>query len=203
MFYDLSKLRACGEDVVIDELVRIRYPELVEIGSHVAIDAFFHASAELELASYIHIGPHVSVIGGKGAKLVMRDYTALAAGCRIICTSDDFMGSGMTNPMIPEPHHGTVLRSTIVMEKHSLLGTNCVVFPEVHIGEGAVAAACSVIKNDMAPWTIYQGNPAVAKGTRRSDRILSLEAAMHAQRCDTNSPPTAFPSDHSKPEGRS
>jgi acetyltransferase-like isoleucine patch superfamily enzyme len=187
MPYDTSKLRACGEDVVIDELVRIRYPHLVEIGSHAAIDAFFHVSTAMELGSYIHVGPHVSVIGGKDAKLIMKDYTAIAAGCRIICTTDDFLGTGMTNPMIPAPFHSAVLHSTIVMEKHSVLGTNCVVFPQVHIGEGAFVGACSVVKHDLEPWTIYLGNPAVPQMRRRSSKILAFEAQLQACRDDLQS----------------
>ena len=31
LFFDLSKLKSCGANVIIGKTVRIRYPELVEI----------------------------------------------------------------------------------------------------------------------------------------------------------------------------
>lgn len=180
MSYDTSRLAACGDDVRIDDAVVIRYPRRVRIGSHVAIDGFVHVSTGLELGDYIHVGPLVSIVGGRHARLMMSDFCGIAAGCRIICAGDDLLGSGMTNPMIPRPCHAKVTVTTVLMEKHSVLGTNCVVFPGVRIGEGAVAAACSVIKNDMEPWTVYAGNPAVPKAPRPRKRILALEAQLRA-----------------------
>lgn len=181
MAYDTRKLKYCGKDVLISDEVVIRYPELVSIGHHVAIDSFVHISTALDIGSYVHIGPMVSIIGGKQAKLVMRDFTGIAAGCRIICSSDDFLGTGLTNPMVPDAYHANVYATTIVMEKHSLLGTNCVVHPSVRISEGAAVGSCSVVKRDLDPWTIYSGNPAVAIGPRSKKRILKLEAKLWAE----------------------
>lgn len=38
--------------------------------------------------------------------------------------------------------------------------------PGVTVGEGAVLAARGVAFRDLAPWTVYQGNPATAKSAR-------------------------------------
>lgn len=178
MPFDNRILAGCGDDVLIDQLVVIRYPELVRIGDHVAIDGFFHASTALELGNYIHIGPHVSVVGGKTARLILKDFSGIAAGCRIICSTDDFLGSGMTNPMVPLAYHGKVEVTAVVLEKHALLGTNCIVFPGVRVGEGAVAAVGSVIKKDMEPWTVYSGSPARPRAPRPRNAILVLEAKL-------------------------
>ena len=181
MPYNTGKLKYCGKDVLISGQVVIRYPELVSIGDHVAIDGFVHISTALDIGSYVHIGPLVSIIGGKQAKLVMRDFTGIAAGCRIICSSDDFLGTGLTNPMVPDAYHSHVYVTTIVMEKHSVLGTNCVVHPGVRICEGAAVGSCSLVKKDLEPWTIYSGTPAVAIGPRSKKRILELEAKLWAE----------------------
>jgi galactoside O-acetyltransferase len=57
-------------------------------------------STEALIGDYVHIAPYVCVIGGEKAKLVMGDYSGIAAGSKIICGSDDFT-KGMMNPQVP------------------------------------------------------------------------------------------------------
>jgi acetyltransferase-like isoleucine patch superfamily enzyme len=40
------------------------------------------------------------------------------------------------------------------------IGVNAVILKGVHIGEGAIVGAGSVVTKDVAPWTIVGGNPA-------------------------------------------
>ena len=40
------------------------------------------------------------------------------------------------------------------------IGRNSVILPGVHIGDGAVIAAQSVVSRDVPPYTVYGGNPA-------------------------------------------
>lgn len=40
------------------------------------------------------------------------------------------------------------------------IGMNCVILKGVSIGEGAVVGACSVVSEDVEPWTVVMGNPA-------------------------------------------
>ena len=39
--------------------------------------------------------------------------------------------------------------------------------PGLRVGEGAVAGANATITKDMSPWTVYLGNPAKKKGSRK------------------------------------
>lgn len=181
MPYDNSRLKSCGNDVLISDQVIIKYPELVSIGDHVAIDGFVYISTALEIGSYVHIGPHVSIIGGRDGRLVMQDFSGMAAGCRIVCASDDWLGSGMTNPMIPEKYRGKVTIGTTVMGRHALLGTNCVVHPHVLVGEGAAVGSCSLVRNSLEPWAIYAGTPAVRIGPRPRRRILEYEQRLFTE----------------------
>jgi len=182
MLFDVTKLKQCGQDVRISDQVCIRSPHLVSVGDHVAIDSFTHITTALELGNYIHIGPHVSIIGGSKTAFIMRDFAAVAAGCRIICASDEvILGTGIAAPFVPARFRNVVRSAPVIMEKHSVLFTNCVVMPGVRLGEGAVAAACSVIKEDLEPWTVYQGDPAVAVCRRRSKHVLELEAELLAE----------------------
>ena len=182
--YDYTLLNSCGKDVFISTNADIRRPHLVNIGNHVAIDPFVVITTSLEIHNYVHIAPHCSIIGGAKAKLIMKDFSGFAAGCRIICASDDYKGNALINPTIPEEFL-SVTYSTITMERFATLGTNVVVHPGVTIGEGAVVGSCSLVTKDIEPWGIYVGIPAKRVGDRRKDKILEY-ANILSQR-DINS----------------
>lgn len=160
-----------GIDVRISPQALISHPEAVTMGDHNAIDAFVVVTTVLELGSYIHIAPHCSIIGGIQSKLVMKDFSGLAAGCRVVCGSDGYKGEGLTNPVVPIEYR-RVTFSTVTLEKYVVLGTNVVVHPGVTIGEGTVVGSCSLVTKDLEPWGIYLGIPAKRVGDRRKDKIL-------------------------------
>jgi len=93
-----------GEDVYINEITSITRPDLVKIGNHVAIDFGFVCTTGLVLGDYIHISPHVSVIGGKKTSLILEDFCFISTGSRMICGSDLFQGDGLIGPIIPEKY---------------------------------------------------------------------------------------------------
>lgn len=49
----------------------------------------------------------------------------------------------------------------ITIEDKVWIGMNCTILNGVTIGEGAIIGACSVVRNDVEPWTVVAGNPAV------------------------------------------
>ena len=132
----------------------------------------------MKLGSYIHIGPGCSVIGGKAASFTMEDFSGLSAGCRIACSTDDYLGSGLTNPTVPPGMRAKVTIGTVVMRKHSLLGTGCVVHPNVVIGEGSVVGSLGLVRKTLDPWGVYVGIPAVWIKTRASAIILMHEHGL-------------------------
>ncbi|MBI5396614.1 MAG: acyltransferase [Verrucomicrobia bacterium] len=161
-----------GTDVRISPHAVIVHPDLVEIGDHVAIDPFTVITTAAAIGSYIHIAPHCSIIGGRNAKLVMKDFSGLSAGCRIICSSDDFKGGGIICPFVPMKYRAVTF-STVTLERFAQLGTNVILMPGITVGEGAVAGAGALITKDMEPWGIYIGSPARKVGERRKDKILA------------------------------
>ena len=70
---------------------------LVTMLQLILVFIFLH---KLTLDLLCHIAPYVCVIGGEKAKLIMDDFSGIAAGSKIICGSDDFT-KGMMNPQIP------------------------------------------------------------------------------------------------------
>ena len=55
IFFNIADLKSCGVNVIIGKTVRIRYPELVEIGDNVIIDDFCYISTSLSISSNVHI----------------------------------------------------------------------------------------------------------------------------------------------------
>ncbi len=58
-----------------------------------------------------------------------------------------------------DPAFGLIVQP-IRLRAGSWAGAKCVICPGVEFGEGAVAAAGSVVVKSLEPWTIYAGNPA-------------------------------------------
>lgn len=178
----MYKLKKVGKNVQIAPHVYIRYPELVEIGNNVIIDEFVHITTALKLGDFIHIGPQVSIIGGRKSKLVMRDFSGLSAGAIIVCTSDDFSGRSLTNPAVPENFRSGMRFSTIEIGRHCVIGTNSVVMPGVKIGDGSVIGTMSLAIKNVKPWGVYFGVPVKKIYDRDRQALLAAEKRFKKNR---------------------
>ena len=150
-----------GNDVFIDEWTKFKRPELVNIGNHVAIDWGFFCTTGLEIGDYVHIAPHVSCIGGKDGKLIVKGFNNIMAGSRIICGSDRFDDSGIGGALIPDEFRGRVIVGNVIMEEFANIGTNSIVLPNSILRKGVLLAAGSLLIGDTEEWGVYKGNPAV------------------------------------------
>ena len=169
------KFKKIGKNVEIGRNVYFRYPELVEIGDNVIIDEFCYFTTSLIIESYVHIAPFCSVIGGKKSKLIMREFSGLSAGCRVVCGSDDYSGIGLTNPTVPKKYRVKSKATTVEIGKHAVLGTNCVVHPATNIGEGVAVGSMSLVTKDLEPWWVYIGIPSKKLKRRTMEIVKSLE----------------------------
>jgi putative colanic acid biosynthesis acetyltransferase WcaF len=65
-----------------------------------------------------------------------------------------------------DPAFGLVIRP-ITVGDGAWIGARVLLCPGVDVAESAVAAAGSIVVNDLEPYTVYAGNPAVAIRTRK------------------------------------
>ena len=171
--FDVSQLKACGEDVFISATAEIRRPHLVSVGSHVAIDSGVYITTEAVIGDYTHLSPYITVIGGAKSKVIIEDFVTIAAGSRLIAGSDKFSGAGFTSVTVPEKYRDDVHFSTIHIKRFAGIGTNVVIMPGVTIAEGSVIGACALVTKDTEPWTIYMGVPAKPVKTRPKEKMLA------------------------------
>lgn len=170
--YDYSLLKAIGSNSFISANVEIRRPHLVTVGNNVAIDTGFYLTTQAEIADYIHVAPYITCIGGEKGKLIMEDFTTIAAGCRLICSGDHHMGAGLIGPTIPDKYRDDVTYGNVHLKRFASIGTNSVVMPGVTLAEGSVLGACSFLTKDTEPWTIYVGTPAKPVKIRPHQKMM-------------------------------
>lgn len=163
--------KSIGNDVIISDLAIIKHPHLCEIGNHVAIDNGVTVSTKLSIGDYVHVSPYVCMIGGKNSSVVLKHFSFVAAGTKIVAGSEDYTGIGLVGPIIPVQYR-TLHLTNVTFEKYSGCGVNCSIMPGVTLGEGAVLGANSLATKDLEPWTIYVGSPARPIKTRKKDIIL-------------------------------
>lgn len=161
-----------GEEVFISRKASIYGAENISIGSHVRIDDFVVLSGKISIGNYVHIAVSTVLFGGK-AGICIQDFANLSSRIAVYAISDDYSGAYMTNPMIPEKYKNTT-EAGVMIGKHVIIATGCTILPDVSLGEGCAVGAMSLVKKDVAPWTVVAGIPAIYIKPRKQ-KILELE----------------------------
>ncbi|MCZ4696348.1 hypothetical protein DWB61_16925 [Ancylomarina euxinus] len=174
IFFDRNQLKQCGKNVIIGKTVRIRYPELVEIGDNVIIDDFTYISTRLKLHNNVHISSGSKIIGGRNSYVEMFEFSTLAPNVVLSAGSDDYT-SGIATPMVPLEYKGDAIIGEIILKKHCIVGAGSVVLPNVVFEEGACVGALSLVNKNLKSYSLYAGVPAKMIKYRNKEEILTLE----------------------------
>lgn len=161
-------LKSYGKDVKISRYARLYSPERIIIGDNVRVDDFCILSGDITLGSHIHISAYVALYGSMGIEL--EDYTGISPMTTVYSAMDDFGGDYLIGPIHPK-EKTNVTGGKVLIKKFVQIGTHCVVFPNLTIGEGSVVGACSMVKKSLHSWGIYYGKPAICKGERKKNVI--------------------------------
>jgi len=166
-----------GEHVLIDSSARFYGAERISIGSHVRIDAFAVLSAGRDgigIGSHVHIAVGAFLTGQ--ARIEVHDFAGISFQSAIFSSNDDYFGTGLTGPTIPD-HFRQVTSAPVTLEEHVIVGASCVILPGVTIGHGAAVGALTLVRHDVLPWTIVSGHTARTVARRQKD-ILELEVQL-------------------------
>lgn len=162
--------KSIGSGCKISRYARFYGINNMVIGDNVRIDDFCILSGKLTIGSNIHISAYVALYGKMG--IILEDYTGISPRSTIYSAMDDFSGNFLIGP-IHEPSKTNVSGGLVILRKYSQIGANCIVFPSVEIGEGAVVGAMSLVKKNVSPWNIVVGQPAKFLKNREK-RLLNL-----------------------------
>jgi galactoside O-acetyltransferase len=180
-YYTDQDLRQCGfksigRNVLIHQNVNIHGIENISIGNNVRIDPYVSivATGKISLGSYIHIGSYCLLQGSEN--IIIKDFSTLSHGVKIYTRSDDYSGAYLTNPTVPDKFK-SVKKGDVVIKRHVIIGSSCVILPGVVIGEGVSVGAMSLVKCGLTEWGIYVGIPAKKLKSRSKD-LLKLEAIL-------------------------
>ena len=172
---------------IISSNVRLRHPELFEIGEHSIVDDFCYFSTRVRIGRCSHIASGCSVAGGADRLFVLGDFCSLSSGVKIWCTSDDFARDLVT--IVPAgvgPIKEHLITGDVTFGNYTAAGSNSVVMPDNHIPEGTVIVALSFVpaRFSFDPWSVYAGIPLRRVGARDRDAVLA-QAAQLRERLDS------------------
>lgn len=171
--YYSSKLGHLGKNVIIDQGVIILYPQKVEINDFTWIDKNVILGAKsMKVGQRIHIAQNVTITGGGAFSI--GDYSCIAQSSAIVTSSDTpKQGYRASGPMAPFGQRH-IVEKEINIGQDVFIAMGVRILPGVNIGDGAVIGVGSLVKKNVAPWTIVFGSPARLIGHRDRVRFADL-----------------------------
>lgn len=158
IFFDISKLKSCGTNVIIGKTVRIRNPELVEIGDNVIIDDFTYISGNVTIGDYTHIASSCNLQASIG-KISIGSFVGFGSGTKIFAATSNYLLPSCDLPTIPKEFRIGAIIEDVSIDDYTLFGANCVVLNGCNIPEGVAFGALTLISNKKyEEWNLYIGN---------------------------------------------
>lgn len=165
-------IKSLGKGVKISDRAAIYNPELLEIGDFSRIDDFCVVSGKVSIGRNVHFAVFCNVAGGEPG-IIFEDFSGLSYGCHVFAQSDDYSGKTLTNPTVPD-NYKEESKQAVRLGRHTIVGTQSVVFPGVTLAEGTSVGACSMVTKPTQEWSVYFGAPARKVSQRKRD-LLELE----------------------------
>ena len=162
-----NELQELGEDVVLEDGVRIFHPETVRLGNNVYVghdtilkgyfkgpgmsigddtwigqQCFFHSAGGLSIGRGVGVGP----------------------GVRIITSTHE--DPGHEHPIM----EGSLRFAPVSVGDGSDLGMGCTILPGVTIGRGVQVGAGAVVSQDLPDYSVAAGVPARVIRSRAPDK---------------------------------
>ncbi|MBL8324399.1 MAG: hypothetical protein JNJ89_05510 [Rubrivivax sp.] len=144
-----APLRRFGTDLHVGSRPRLWAPESIEIGDHCYLGHEVVIETNCRIGRFVIMANRVALVG-------RRDHDFRAPGVPVR------FGHWVGSLKSPSPFRG----EGVEIDEDVWVGFGAVLLSGVRIGRGAIVAAGSVVKNDVPPYTIVGGNPAVPIGRR-------------------------------------
>ncbi len=141
-------------------------------------DIFVHPFSILGTQTYIGKGTNINgrcyIKSAKNAKVVIGKYCAIAHNLRIRTRNHN-----VNYPNVQDKFQNlygfkdlTITKGDIVIGNNCWIGDNVIILPGVHIGNGAVIGAGSIVTKNIPDYAVAGGNPAKIIKMRFCESII-------------------------------
>lgn len=145
-------------------LLLYRHVARLHIGAHTSV----HRGCRFYRSSGVYIGNH-SIIN---RDVLLDGRMGLTIGCDVSISEGVMIFSLEHDPnSVTFENRG----APVVINDRVFIGARAIILPGITLGEGAIAAAGSVVTHDVPPYIIVGGVPARPIGTRQTDLKYSLD----------------------------
>jgi acetyltransferase-like isoleucine patch superfamily enzyme len=154
--FALEDFRAVGPDCVFEAGVLVFHPENVSLGrnvyvGHQSILKGYHRN-ELVIGDESWIGQQVFMHAAGGIRIGAR--VGIGPGVKIL--TSQHREAGREIPVLFSP----IDAAPVAIDDDADLGIGVIVLPGVHVGQGAVIGAGSVVTRDVPAYAVVAGVPA-------------------------------------------
>ena len=166
-----------GKRVLICRTCKLYHTDQISIGDDVEIDDFTILNGHIDIGNHIHISSNCELYSGS-SYISLGDYCGISSHVSFYGITDDYVGPYMQNPTVP-PRFRNLTEEPVILDRHVLVATHCVLLPGVHVGEGCSFGAFALISRSTEPWGVYVGQP--CRRIKERDRgILEVEKQLVA-----------------------
>ena len=130
---------------------------LKRVGKNVNIEKGAKITSTMEIGDRSGVGINASI----GGRVVIGDDVMMGPECIIYTTNHAFDRTD-----IPMNKQGCMKEKPVVIGNDVWIGGRVIILPGVHIGNGSIVGAGSVVAKDVPDYAIVAGNPAVVKKYR-------------------------------------
>lgn len=116
-------------------------------------------------------------------KLIIGKFCQIAAGVEFVMNGANHQMNAVTTfpfytldgwNMDPPEKANLPLKGDTIIGNDVWIGQNAVILPGVHVGDGVIIGANSIVGSDIEPYTIVVGNPAKPLRKRFDDELIVL-----------------------------
>jgi acetyltransferase-like isoleucine patch superfamily enzyme len=153
-----------GRGALVDRGVRLlRYPSRIHVGAEAVLKSGAHlcpcnSQAQVRIGARTTVGFHTLIYASQAIEI--GDDCMIAPFVYIV---DSDHGTDRSQPMNRQPN----LAAAVRIGSDVWIGAHAVILKGVSVGHGAVIAAGSVVREDVAPYQVVGGVPARAISERQ------------------------------------
>lgn len=151
-----------GDNVIISSDVVLHNPKNIFIGNNVRIDTqcilIAGKHTKIIIGNNVHISAGCYFYGNSG-NIILEDYTCTSARCILYTSNDDYTDGYATNSVVDDSIKKVTI-GNIHIKKHSVVGCNSVILPNITLDHATSVGSHSLVKNSTNSYDIIAGSPA-------------------------------------------